>query len=345
MTKAVTVAVIGAGYWGPNVIRTFSELANCQVKWVCELSQGRRTYISDRFPKLRTTDELEKVLADPEVDAVAIVTPVTTHRRLAEMALAAGKHVFVEKPLAGSYADAVAIGTAGQNAGRLVGVGHLFVHHPAVVRMKELVESGRLGQLHYAESARVNLGPPASEVDVLWDLAVHDLAILIALMGRPPARVSATARNFNHRSLVDVAFVTTEFDDGFFSVHHASWLAPTKVRRFFLAGAAGSVTFDDTSDDRKLVSSGPGVDSRIGLRADDVKELFYKADDVVVHTLEHTPPLTRELNLFVDAIRNGTAMAVDAIQGEHVVRTLEAAEMSIADGGRAVSVSEVMGEE
>jgi predicted dehydrogenase len=337
MHESLRVAVIGAGYWGPNVIRTLSELPGCEIAYVCDRAPGRLQYVAERFPTIRLTDQFDQVIADPAVDAVAIVTPASTHRALAERALAAGKHVFVEKPLAATTADAEAIADAAARAERVLGVGHIFVYHPAVAALRAAVQAGELGSLCYAESGRVNLGPPASEVDVIWDLAVHDVSILLSLTGRAPNEVACEGRRYLHPSLTDTAFLTLRFADGFLAQHHVSWLSPVRVRRFFVAGSGGSATFDDTRETGKLLLSDPGIDTRVG-GAGDAKELVYRPGEVRTPELPAAQPLAAELAHFLDCIRSGSAPDADGRAGLAVVRVLEAAAESVACGGRTVTL-------
>jgi predicted dehydrogenase len=340
VAERLRVGVVGAGYWGPNVIRTFASLPDCEVAYVCDQRPGRLQYIAERFPDLRLTQSYDDLLADRALDAVAVVTPVSTHRALAEAALRAGKHVLVEKPLAHSSADAQAMVQAAERAGRVLATGHIFVYHPAIVRLRQAVEDGELGALCYAESGRVNLGPPASEVDVVWDLAVHDVSILLSLLVREPAEVQAEGRRYLHPSLTDVAFLTLRFADGFVSQHHVSWLSPMRVRRFFVAGTGGAATFDDTLTEGRLALSDRGEDSRTGTGASEAKDLFYRAGEVRTPELSTIPPLTAECAHFLDCIRTGRTPDADGRAGLAVVRVLEAAQRSIAAGGRAVRLED-----
>jgi predicted dehydrogenase len=334
----VNVAIVGAGYWGPNLIRNFIALPGCQVAWVCDARPGRQAYVSEKFPGIPVTDNYETILKDPAVDAVVLATPVSTHQHLAVAALEAGKHIMVEKPLADTVAHAEEIVAAGERAGRVVATDHLFVYNPAIARMKELIDLGQVGALCYAESGRVNLGPPASEVDVIWDLATHDLAITYYLWGRLPVEVTAFGRRFLHPKLIDTAFLHLRFDDNSLAVHHVSWLSPEKVRRYFVAGRSGSFVFDDTVVQGKLRQVDQGVDSRIGLRDDEVKDLFYKPGIVRTPELEPVQPLEASCRDFLDSIRTGRRPRSNGQAGLAVVRMLDAAERSIAEGSRPVAV-------
>lgn len=335
----INVGIIGAGYWGPNLIRNLLRLPDCQVVWVCDKKAGRQQYVAERFPTIPLTGDHNAVLADAAVDAVVIATPVSTHHDLAMAALRAGKHVMIEKPMADTVGHAEALVDAGEQARRVVAVDHLFVYNPAVARMKALLTTGQIGSLCYAESSRVNLGPPASEVDVIWDLATHDLSITYYLWERLPVEITAFGRRFLHPQLIDVAFLHLRFDDDTLAVHHVSWLSPEKVRRYFLAGTEGSCVFDDMVADGKLRQVDQGVDSRIGLKDDEVKELFYKPGTVSYPDLEPVEPLEASCREFIECIRTGGTPRADGLAGLAVVRMLEAAGRSIAKGSAVIRLT------
>jgi predicted dehydrogenase len=335
--EAIGVGIIGAGYWGPNLIRNFDSLPDCCVRWVCERKSGRLQYVHERWSHIPLTEDYTSILKDPAVDAIIIATPVSTHCALATAALEAGKHVFVEKPLAATSEEARRIVKLADSKKRVMASGHIFVYHPAVTAMKAAIAHGDIGQLCYAESSRVNLGPPTSEVDVIWDLAVHDVSILLYLWGQEPVEVTAYGRRFRHPTLADVAFLHIRFADGSMTQHHVSWLSPEKVRRFFAAGMKGSLLFDDVAITDKLRVFDQGVDSRIGLKDDEAKELYYRPGQISVPTLSNDEPLSLECQHFLDCIRTGRRPRADGQAGLTVVRVLEAAERSIAEGSQPIS--------
>ncbi len=332
------IALVGAGYWGPNLIRNFNALDDCFVCWVCDKKPGRLQFIHERFPHLPLTDNFDTVLADPRVNALVLATPVSTHRDLALRALEAGKHVFVEKPLADTTQRAQEIADAGRAAKRVVAVGHIFVYNPAIVRMGELVHAGAIGKLCYAESSRVNLGPPASEVNVIWDLAVHDIAILLDVWRQKPIAVTAFGNRYLHPHLIDAAFLHIHFADGSMAQHHVSWLSPDKVRRFFVAGTLGSLHFDDMQPQAKLRHIDQGQDSRIGLSDTESKELFYKPGEIKTVALPADEPLRAECAHFLECIRTGTKPRAGADEGVAVVQILEAACASIENHSARVEL-------
>jgi len=336
MQDTIGVAIIGAGYWGPNLIRNFMTINGCQVTWVCDLKPGRRQYIQERFPGVPVIDTIDKILKDEAVDAVVIATPVSTHRDVALSALQSGKHIWIEKPLADSVPKAREIVQEAKSRGRVLFTDHLFIYNPAIQKAKEIITQGGVSDLCYAESGRVNLGPPASEVDVLWDLATHDLAITYYLWGKRPAEVVAYGRRFQHPALLDMAFIHLHFDDGSTTLHHVSWLCPEKTRRYFLAGKKGSLLFDDTQKEKKLRFIDQGVDSRIGAKDDEIKELFYKPGEVLFPDYDQAEPLKAACEHFLNCIRNREKPRSDGDAGLAVVEMLEAAELSINEGSKPV---------
>ena len=242
----------------------------------------------------------------------------------------------VEKPLTDTSDHARELVNTARQANRVLAVDHLFVYNPAIAKMVELAHAGEIERLCYAESSRVNLGPPASEVDVIWDLATHDLSITYALWGRLPCEITAYGRRFLHPTLIDVAFLHLRFDDDSLAVHHVSWLSPEKVRRYFMAGTQGSFVFDDTIAEGKLRQIDQGVDSRVGLKDDEVRDLFYKPGVVRLPELDPVEPLAASCGDFIRSVRTGGAPRADGRAGLAVVRMLEAAERSIASGSRPV---------
>jgi predicted dehydrogenase len=283
---------------------------------------------------------LNRALDDESIDAVVIATPVSTHREIALAAINAGKHIWVEKPLADSARAASEIVDAAEKRGLILAVDHLFVYNPAISKAKEIISQGGIGEQCYAESERMNLGPPASEVDVIWDLATHDLAITYFLWGKAPKEVVAYGRKFQHPELIDMAFIHLHFDDGSTAVHHVSWLCPEKTRRYFVAGKKGSLMFDDTQE-KKLRLIDQGVDSRIGAKDSEAKELFYKPGEVHYPELAPVQPLKAACEHFLDCIIHNEEPQTSGRAGLAVVRMLEAAERSIREGSRPVRLEDV----
>ena len=338
--REIVVGVIGCGYWGPNVLRSFAAVPGCRVKRAADRRPGRLRFVAQQFPGVDLSLAHEEILRDPEINAVCVVTPVSTHHQLALAALRAGKHVFIEKPLSARVSEAQEIVAIAEHEGLVVGVGHLFEYHPAITAVHSAIADGAIGELAYMDAARINLGPPASEVNVLWDLAPHDISILISLAGRAPESVTAFAASYVRDGMIDSAYLHLEFPGSRMGHIHVSWLSPHKTRRLWVMGTRGSILYDDTAADKVRIFD-EGFDSRIGAGADDARALFYRPAKEEVPVLASDEPLRLECEEFVRAIRTGRAPRVDGASGLRVVRVLTAAGLSLARGSAKVPLAEV----
>lgn len=334
MEESVKIGVIGAGYWGPNLIRNFSEIDQSRVVSVCDVSDPRLEYITGKFPDLRTTNDYQDILKDNSIDAVVIATPLETHFEIAKAVLEAGKHVFIEKPMTCNPNQAMELVDMALARSLKIGTGHIFVYHPAVVKMKEMLSRQRLSTLFYAYSTRMNPAPSHGNVDVIWDLAVHDISIVLYLIDSEPSRVRASGGAFAHSDRVDVATIELYFPDGILTYHHVGWLTSAKERSFFLAGEGGSIKFDDTKD-RKLEFVGPAVDTRLDSSAQ-AGDIFYAPGKTEVVQLPDYEPLKSECENFIQAVLNRKVMTSDGLFGHAVVRILEAASHSISNDRETV---------
>jgi len=331
--RDLRVAVIGAGYWGPNLIRNFSEAPGGDVVAVADLSEERLAPIRKRFPAVRTVTDHRVLFADPTIDAVCLATPISTHRPLAEEAFAAGKHVFVEKPLAGSVADAEAIVRAASRAGRTLMVGHTFVYNPAVVAVRALLVAGELGTVQYIDSQRVNLGLHQFDSNVLWDLGPHDVSIVLYWLDLEPEWVQCTGGCFIQPGIEDVAFLTMGFPSGAIAHAHLSWLAPSKLRTMTVIGARKMAVYDDVQAVEKVKIYDHGVDS---LSPDELRR-SYRAGDIHSPRVPVTEALQIEVRHFIDCIRTGAVPRSDGEAGLRVVRALDAGTRSLRAGGTRVA--------
>ena len=331
------VAVIGAGYWGPNLVRNFSEAPGANVVAVADLSAERLVSIAKRFPAVRTTQDHRELLADPAIDAVCIVTPISTHRPLAEEALAAGKHVFVEKPLAGTVADAEAIARAAERAGRTLMVGHTFVYNPAVTQVRALLERGDLGKVQYIDSQRVNLGLHQFDFNVLWDLGPHDVSISLYWLDEEPEWVQCIGACFVQPEIEDVVFLTLGFPSGALAQAHLSWLAPSKLRRMAVIGSKKMAVYDDTEAAEKVKIYDHGVES---LSVEELRR-SYRAGDIHSPRVPVTEALQLEVRHFIECIRDGATPRSGGEAGIRVVRVLEAGMRSLRRQGARVAYREV----
>jgi len=316
----VRIGVAGLGYWGPNLARNFAAIAGCELAWCCDASEQARERWAPSFPSARFTGELEDLLGDDELDAIVLATPVPTHGALAERVLAAGKHCFVEKPLAQSVVEAERAVAAAQDAGRLLMVGHLLEYHPGVARLKELATSGELGDIHYLYSDRLNLGQLRRDENALWSLGAHDVSVVLHLAGEEPYEVEARGESYMRPGIEDVVFAFLRFPSGLAAHMHLSWLDPHKERRLTVVGSRRMATFDDMELERKLTVYDKGFDEAAGSYG----EYITRSGDIWSPRVPNREPLRLECEHFVECVREGRAPRSDGESGLRVVRVLEA---------------------
>jgi predicted dehydrogenase len=334
MTATLRVAVVGLGYWGPNLARNFAALPGCELAWCCDASEAMRERFAPSFPGARFTADLDEVLADDSLDAVALATPVPTHAALAQRVLEAGKHCFVEKPLAQSVADAEAALAAAEDAGRVLMVGHLLEYHPGVIKLKELIEAGELGRVLYIYGNRLNLGKLRADENALWSLGAHDISVLLRLAGEEPAEVQARGESYLREGVEDVVFCFLRFPSGLAAHLHLSWLDPHKERRFTVVGARRMATFDDMALEGKITVYDKGFDER----TESYGEYITRSGDIWSPRLSNEEPLRTECRHFLDAVRTGDRPISDGDSGLRVVRVLEALQRSLEESRRAAGV-------
>jgi len=335
MSAPLRTAVVGLGYWGPNLVRNLAELDAVELVAVCDLDPERLTLAGRRYPAVRRTSDVQDVILADDIDAVLIATPVSTHHRLGMAALGAGKHVFVEKPLAASTREATELATTAVSQGLVLMPGHTFLYSPPVVTIHDLVVSGALGELLFISSSRVNLGLHQSDVSVVWDLAPHDFSILRYWLGETPAHVSATARAcVGERP--DVAFINLEYESGPIAHVELSWLAPSKLRRTTIVGSEKMVVYDDTANEPVRV-----FDSGVDLREPETFgefRLSYRTGDIVSPRIDAAEPLAIEIRDFCHAIRKASQPRSSSVLGVEVVRVMEAVDRSLSAAGMRVPV-------
>jgi len=323
--QAVRVGVVGLGYWGPNLARNFAAIDGCELRWLCDADAGARERLATAFPGARTTDELEQLLQDDELDAVVLATPVPTHAELAVRVAEAGKHCFVEKPLAINAADAEAAVAAAAGAGTLLMVGHLLEYHPAVERLKALVDEGELGQLFYLYGNRVNLGQLRADENALWSLGAHDVSVALRLIGEEPVECLAHGASYVREGVEDVVFCYLRFPSGIVAHLHLSWLDPHKERRLTVVGARRMATFDDMLVEGKLAVYDKGFDED----ARSWGEYITRSGDVFSPRIANAEPLRLECEHFVHCVRSGQTPRSDGESGLRVVRVLEQLQRSL----------------
>jgi predicted dehydrogenase len=332
----IGVAVIGLGYWGPNLVRNFFELPEADVS-VCDMRPDAIEAIRRRYPSIKGRTRLEEVLEDPAVEAVAIATPVGSHYQLALSALLAGKHVFVEKPLAASSAAAAELIAVAKDLGLVLMPGHTFVYSPSVNMIRDLIASGALGDIYSISTSRVNLGLHQPDASVAWDLGPHDFSILRYWLEETPTHVSALSRGCIIPGTPDVAFINLEFPSQTIAHVELSWLAPSKLRRTTIIGSSKMVVYDDTSNEPVRV-----FDSGVMLRDPTTFGEFtlsYRTGDIVSPSIEAVEPLYVEFADFCTAVRFGATPRSSAELGIEVVRIVEAVDASLAQGGGRVEVN------
>jgi predicted dehydrogenase len=334
----VRVAVVGLGYWGPNLVRNLHELAEAEVVAVCDTSERALARLARRYPGFRQETDADAVLRDPAVEAVVIATPVASHHPLARRALEAGKHVFVEKPLAGSVEGAADLVRIGRERQLVVMTGHTFLYSPAVNLIREQIGDGAIGTPYFISMSRVNLGLHQNDVSVVWDLGPHDFSILRYWLDESPVMVSAIGRSCVIPGRDDVAFVNLEFASGAIAHVELSWLAPSKLRRTTIVGSEKMIVYDDTSSEPVRV-----FDSGVQHRPPETFgefQLSYRTGDIVSPRLEVVEPLLSEMLDFCTSVRGlGTPRSSGAF-GLEVVRVIEAVERSLERGGAPVLLDE-----
>jgi predicted dehydrogenase len=332
MAAAVRIGVVGLGYWGPNLARNFSSLEGCELRWCCDSDSDARARWTGVFPSTRFSADVDELLSDPELDALVIATGVPSHASLALRALAAGKHCFVEKPLAQSSEEAAAVVEAAQDTGRVLLVGHLLEYHPGVHKLKELLEKGELGTLHYMYSRRLNLGKIRGDENALWSLGAHDVSVVLHLLdGEEPEEVLAHGESFVREGVEDVVFCNLRFRSGRVAHMHLSWLDPHKERRFTLVGSKRMATFDDMALERKVTVYDKGFDPDFR----NYGEYITRSGDVMSPQVSNEEPLRIECRHFIDCIATGSEPLSGPESGLRVVRVLEALQRSLDAGGAA----------
>jgi predicted dehydrogenase len=333
----INVAVVGAGYWGPNLIRNFVACPDAKLVAVCDKDRARLDKVLAGYPGVEAIESHEALLAKKDLDAVAIATPVGTHAPLALAALQAGKHVLVEKPLAGSVRDAEAMVRAANDAQRILMVDHTFVYSGPVRKIKEIVDSGDLGEIYFVDSVRINLGLFQHDVNVVWDLAPHDLSIMDHLIGRLPKSLSAfgTCHADSDSGIEDVAYLNLDFGNGLLASFHVNWLSPVKIRHFLVGGSRKGLVYNDLTPDEKIKVYDRGITISQDAEARRGALIGYRTGDVWSPRIEGQEPLQVMVRHFVECIRDNKQPLSDGEAGLRVVRILEAAQRSIkAQGGR-----------
>ena len=336
--KIIKVGVVGCGYWGPNLIRNLRQSVDCQLKVICDTSEQRLKHMRRLHHDVMTTNRFEDLLNDAELDALVIATPVRFHYEMAKAALVAGKHVFVEKPMARTVAEGEELCALAQKNGLILMVGHTFLFAPAVRRMKEIIDSGDIGEVQYISARRLNLGLFQKDVSVAWDLAPHDISIILHLLDEQPTAVSCQGSSHVNRSIEDVTMMYLTFKKNRCAFIQNSWLDPKKVRQMTVIGSRRMIVYDDTEPLEKLKI----YDARVEVppHYDSFAEFTYSYHygDAYVPYIKQDEPLKLECQHFLDCIRGEVTPITGGAQGLEVVRILEAANHSLKQNGSAINL-------
>jgi predicted dehydrogenase len=345
LTKSpTTIGVIGCGYWGPNLLRNFSENEEASLSWMCDLDARRLETLGRRYPSAKTTTDYRQLLSDTQLAAVVIATPVSTHFTFAREALEAGKHVLIEKPFTANVAEAEQLIELAERNHLTLMVDHTFIYTGAVHKIKEIVASGELGDLLYFDSVRINLGLFQRDINVVWDLAPHDLAIMDFIIDRQPLSVTATGSCHVERGIENIAYVMLRFTDEFIAHFHFNWLSPVKIRRTLIAGSRRMIVYDDIEPTEKIRIYDKGVMVTRSEEAEDKEDAYrtlvsYRTGDVWVPKLDSTEALYYVCQEFLSAIAEKRRPLTDGHSGLRVVRLLQAAQQSISQNGRPINLS------
>lgn len=336
----LNVAVVGCGYWGPNLIRNLYSLPECKVKLVCDVDKKRLAHVGTLYPGVQTTCEFDNLVSDAEIDAIVIATPVRFHFEMAKKSLDAGKHTFLEKPMASSVAECEELIELAEKQNLIIMVGHTFIYSQSIKKIKQIVNAGDLGEIQYISSRRLNLGLFQKDINVAWDLAPHDISIILYIMKEEPVSVNCQGKAHITPNIEDVTNITLNFPNGGFATIHSSWLDPNKVREMTFVGTKKMLVYDDIEPMEKIkiydkcVKTPPHYDT--------FAEFYYSYHygDMYSPYLQQEEPLKVECQHFLDCINKGLKPDSSGIEGLRVVQILEAASHSLKNGGGRIEIAQ-----
>ncbi len=339
MSAKINVAVVGCGYWGPNLLRNLSNLSDCEVKVICDLDIKRLNHLKSLYPKVEISTNFAEIVARVDVDALVIATAATTHYTMAKAALLAGKHVFIEKPMATSSAECDELIQLAGDRKRTLMVGHTFLYSAPVRRIKEIIDAGDIGELRYISARRLNLGLFQRHINVAWDLAPHDISVILYVTGRVPKSVNCQGNSHVTKGIEDVTNLCMNFDDRVFATVQNSWLDPRKVREMTIVGSRRMIVYDDVQPLEKIriydtrVETPPHYDTFAEF------QYSYHYGDSYIPYVKQEEPLRVECQHFLDCIRTGRKPLTDGVHGAQVVRILEASSQSLKSQGAAIPLA------
>jgi len=332
----INLGIIGYGYWGPNLTRNFHELPECKIKYICDLDHNKLNKAKIKYPEIKLINDHTIIFKDKSIDGVVIATPVSTHYWLAKEAINHGKDVMVEKPICTSISEAENLVELSEKKKKIILVGHTLVYNPAVIKIKEFINQKLLGKIYYIDSSRVNLGLFQPDVSVVWDLAPHDLAVILYWLNIMPQEVSCHSKSFIRHKIHEVAYLTLFFSNGMIAHLHMSWLSPCKLRRTAVVGSKRMIIFDDTESVEKVKLYKEGVIKNIDSFGE--YHLAYRSGDIISPRLEIVEPLKVECINFLDCIKNRTTPKSDAKFSLNIVKILKAADISTQNRGEITKI-------
>ncbi|MEJ2100879.1 MAG: Gfo/Idh/MocA family oxidoreductase [Desulfobacterales bacterium] len=335
----INIAVIGCGYWGPNLIRNFNSLSACRVKVVCDIDNQRLAHMRSLYSGVKTTTDFNEVIDDDEIDAIAIATPVRFHYAMAKKALQGGKHTFIEKPLASSAAECGELIELGESNGLTIIVGHTFVYSPPVRKIKEIIRRGALGEIQYISARRLNLGLFQTDINVTWDLAPHDISIILYVLDEYPKSVNCQGKAHIHPDIEDVTTLTLNFANGCFATIQSSWLDPNKIREMTFVGSRRMLVYNDVEPNEKIKIYDKRVETPPYYDTFAEFQYSYHYGDMYSPYLKQYEPLKMECQHFLDCIESGERPASCGYEGLKVVEILEAASESLKRTGARVDIA------
>ena len=335
--KRLNVAVIGAGYWGKNLVRNYATAKRCNLKYVCDINENLLKTHERNYPFIETTTDIDSIIHDEKLDAVVIATQVPMHFELARKTLNAGKHTYVEKPLTLKASQSQELVTLANKTGLKLMVGHLLEYHPSVTYLKEIINKGQIGIPYYIYTQRVNLGIVRQNENAWWSLAPHDISIICYLFGSEPISVAAHGQCFIQKNIEDVVFVTIKFSDGKMANVHCSWLDPHKIRKITVVGSEKMVTFDDMEATEKVRLYDKAASVKYDMNTSYAEVISLRFGDIVIPKVPSGEPLSLECQHFIDSVLDNTPIRSDGIDGLRVVRVLEAGQKSLKSHGQPVN--------
>ncbi len=335
----LNIAVIGCGYWGPNLIRNFCSIPECKLKLVCDIDKGRLAHMSRLYQGIETTNKIDYVINDAEVDAIAIATPVRYHFEMAKKSLLAGKHTLIEKPMASSVKECEELIELAEKHNLTLMVGHTFVYSPAVRKIKEIINAGDIGEIMYISSRRLNLGLFQKDINVTWDLAPHEISIILYVMGKTPVYVNCQGKAHITKGIEDVTNMTIDFNNGGFATVQSSWLDPNKVRETTFVGSKRMLVYNDLEQFEKIKIYDKRVDTPPHYDTFAEFQYSYHYGDMYSPYIEQVEPLKVVCQHFLDCIKSGSKPDSSGIEGLKVVQVLEAASKSLGNGGGKIKIN------